>query len=248
MIHMQRIDLNCDLGEGGAHDAVIMPLISSANIACGGHAGDDATMRATIRLALMHGVAIGAHPGYEDREHMGRRPMDLSPSTIGDVVSRQLKRFAQIADELGAPIHHVKTHGALYNQADADPLIANAIANAIRDLLPQIMVYAPPNGFMMAAVKSAGLRFRAEGFIDRRYRADGSLVPRGQPGAVIDDPTVASAQALEMLLERKVTSMSGSVFPIEIGTLCVHGDSDSALEILRASRLALESAGLRVCH
>jgi UPF0271 protein len=245
---MQRIDLNCDLGEGGAHDAEIMPLISSANIACGGHAGDEATMRATIRLALMHGVAIGAHPGYEDRENMGRRPMDLPPSAIGDLVSRQLKRFAQIADELGADIHHVKAHGALYNQADADPLMANAVVNAILDMLPQAILYAPPNGCMMSAAKSAGLRFRAEGFIDRRYNADGSLVPRGQAGAVIDDPTAASAQAMEMLLERKVTSVGGSVVPIEIGTLCVHGDSDSALKILKSTRLAIESASLRVCH
>jgi UPF0271 protein len=245
---MQCIDLNCDLGEGGAHDAELMRLISSANIACGGHAGDDASMRATIRLALRHGVAIGAHPGYEDREHMGRRPMNLSPSAIGDLVSRQLKSFAQIADELGAQIHHVKTHGALYHQADTDPHIARAIANAIRDVLPQAIVYAPPNGCMMVASNSAGLRFRAEGFIDRRYNADGSLVPRGQPGAVIDDPAAASAQALEVLLERKVTSVSGSSVPIEIDTLCVHGDSESALEILRSTRLALESAGLRFCH
>ena len=245
---MQLIDLNCDLGEGGTHDAEIMPLISSANIACGGHAGDDATMRATIRLALVQGVAIGAHPGYEDRENMGRRPVYLPPSAIGDLVSRQLKRFAQIADELGADIHHVKAHGALYNQADADPLMANAVANAILDMLPQAILYAPPNGCMMSAAKSAGLRFRAEGFIDRRYNADGSLVPRGQAGAVIDDPTAASAQAMEMLLERKVTSVGGFVVPIEIGTLCVHGDSDSALEILKSTRLALESVGLRVCH
>lgn len=245
---MQCIDLNCDLGEGGAHDAELIPLISSANIACGGHAGDEATMRATIRLALAHGAAIGAHPGYEDREHMGRRPMNLSPDAIGDLVSRQLKRFAQIAEELGAPIHHVKAHGALYNQADTDPLIANAIANAIRDLLPMIIVYAPPNGCMMSAAKSAGLQFRAEGFIDRRYNADGSLVLRGQAGAVIDDPAAACAQALEMLLEHKVTSMGGFAVPIEIDTLCVHGDSDSALEILKSTRLALESAGLQVCH
>jgi len=196
----------------------------------------------------VQGVAIGAHPGYDDREHMGRRPMDLPPSAVGDLVSRQLKRFAQIADELGAPIHHVKAHGALYNQADADPLIANAVANAILDMLPQAILYAPPNGCMMSAAKSAGLRFRAEGFIDRRYNADGSLVPRGQPGAVIDDPTAASVQAMEMLFERRVTTVGGSVFPIEIGTLCVHGDCESALEILKSTRLALESAGLRVCH
>jgi KipI family sensor histidine kinase inhibitor len=131
-------------------------------------AGDDATMRATMRLALEHGVAIGAHPGYEDRENMGRRPMDLPPSAIYDLVSRQLEHFARITNELGADIHHVKAHGALYNQADADPLIANTVANAIRDMLPEIIIYAPPNGCMMSAAKSAGLRFRAEGFIDRR--------------------------------------------------------------------------------
>jgi len=245
---MRCIDLNCDLGEGGTHDAELMPLISSANIACGGHAGDDATMLATIRLAIEHGVAIGAHPGYEDREHLGRRPMNLQPSTIADLVSRQLKRFAQIADELGAVIHHVKAHGALYSQANTDPLIAYAIANAIRDLLPQATVYAPPNGCMMEATQATGLRFRAEGFIDRRYNADGSLIPRGQAGAVIDDPASASVQALEMLLEHQVTSMSGFAVPIEISTLCVHGDSDSALEILKATRLALECVGLQVCH
>lgn len=245
---MRCIDLNCDLGEGGTHDAELMPLISSANIACGGHAGDDETMLATIRLAIEHGVAIGAHPGYEDREHLGRRPMNLQPCAIADLVSRQLKRFAQIADELGAVIHHVKAHGAMYNQANTDPLIANAITNAIRDLLPQATVYAPPNGCMMEATQATGLRFRAEGFIDRRYNADGSLVPRGQAGAVIDDPASASAQALEMLLEQQVTSISGFAVPIEIGTLCVHGDSDSALEILKATRLALECVGLQVCH
>jgi UPF0271 protein len=248
MTIMQCIDLNCDLGEGGAHDAEIMPLISSANIACGAHAGDDATMRATMRLALMHGVAIGAHPGYEDRQHMGRRPMGFSSDAIYDLVRRQLERFVRISNELGADIHHVKAHGALYNQADADPLIANTVTNAIRDMLPQVVIYAPPNGCMMSAAKSADLRFRAEGFIDRRYNADGSLVPRGQAGAVIDDPTAASAQAMEMLLEGKVTSMGGSVVPIKIGTLCVHGDSESVLKILKSTRLALESAGLRVCH
>jgi UPF0271 protein len=248
MTTMQCIDLNCDLGEGGAHDAELIPLISSANIACGGHAGDDATMRATIHIALQNGVAIGAHPGYEDREHIGRRSMNLPPIEICDLVSRQLKRFAQIADELGAEIHHVKTHGALYIQANTDPLIASVVVKAIRDLLPQTIVYAPPNGCMMTAAKSAGLRFRAEGFIDRRYRADGSLVPRGKPGAVIDDPATATAQAMEMLLERKVTCMDGTAIPIEIGTLCVHGDSESALEILKSTRLALESAGLQICH
>lgn len=242
------IDLNSDLGEGGSLDARIMPLISSANIACGAHAGDEETMRTTIRLALSHGVAIGAHPGYEDREHMGRRPMNLSSADTYDLVSRQLGHFAQIAKELGAEIHHVKAHGALYHQANADPQTAGAVTEAIRHILPRAMIYAAPNGAMAVAAESAGLRFRAEGFIDRRYCDNGLLLPRVHPGASIDDPAAACAQVMEILLERKVTSVSGSKVPMKIGTLCVHGDSESALEIVRSARLAIEAAGLRVCH
>lgn len=245
---MRVIDLNCDLGEGSDHDAEIMPLISSANIACGGHAGDKATIRATIRLALMHGVAIGAHPGYEDRDHMGRRAMDLSPSATYDLVHRQLKDFAQIAAEFEAGIHHVKAHGALYHQAHADPLIANAIADAICNVSQQAILYAMPSGCLMNAAQAAGLRFRSEGFIDRRYLEDGSLALRHHADAVIDDPAAASTQAMEILLQGKVTCMGGSEIPIDIGTLCVHGDSKSALEILRLARSTIESAGLRVCH
>lgn len=242
------IDLNCDLGEGAAHDAEIIPLISSANIACGGHAGNDATIRKTIQLALRHGVAIGAHPGYEDREHMGRRATDLSPCAIYDLVHRQLQNFAQIADEFGAVIHHVKAHGALYHQAHADPLIANAIANAICNVSPQAIVYAMPSGCMTNAAQAAGLGFRSEGFIDRRYLDDGSLAPRKHAEAVIDDPAAASSQAMEILLGRKVTCVGGSEIQIDIGTLCVHGDSKSALEIVKLARSTIESAGLRVCH
>ena len=248
MSSLQSIDLNCDLGEGGAHDAIIMPLISSANIACGAHAGDEVTMRETISLALKYGVAIGAHPGYEDRDSMGRRPIDLSPKDIADLDERQLKSIAKIAKDLGADIHHVKLHGALYHQADADPLIASAVVNAIQSILPQAMIYAAPNGHMQAATRSDGLRFRAEGFVDRRYRDDGSLVPRSEVGAVINDPATAPAQMMEILRDGKVTSTGGSAVPIKIGTLCVHGDNESALEILKSVRSNLEAAGVRVCH
>ena len=248
MTAMPSIDLNCDLGEGGLYDAEIMPLISSANIACGGHAGDDSIMRETIHLALHHGVAIGAHPGYEDREHMGRQPMNLSPKEIHELVCRQLTRFAQIAAEFGAKIHHVKAHGALYHQSDADPLIAMAVVNAIQNAHPQAIIYAAPNGCMMDAARSACLKFRAEGFIDRRYRRDASLVPRDQPDAVIDDPAAACAQAREILLKRSVTCVDGFVIPMDIETLCVHGDSESALEMARTARMTIKSAGLQVCH
>jgi UPF0271 protein len=244
----QSIDLNCDLGEGGANDASIMPLISSANIACGGHAGDEVTLRETIRLALKHGVAIGAHPGYEDRETMGRRPLALSPAAIADMVKRQLESFAKIANQFGADIHHVKLHGALYHQADSDPKIACVVASAIQATLPQAMIYASPHACLQAAARELGLGFRAEGFVDRRYCDDGSLVPRDQAGAVMHDPAEAVAQVMEILRDGRVTSIGGVVVPIEIDTLCVHGDNESALEILRSVREALDAAGVRVCH
>jgi UPF0271 protein len=244
----QSIDLNCDLGEDGAHDASIMPLISSANIACGGHAGDELTMRETIRLSLKHGVAIGAHPGYEDRETMGRRPLALSPVAIADLVKRQLESFSKIVDEFGADIHHVKLHGTLYHQADADPKIASAVARAIQATLPQAMIYALPHACMQSAARDLGLGFRAEGFVDRRYCDDGSLVPRDQAGAVMDDPTDAVAQVMEILSNGRVTSIGGVMIPIKIDTLCVHSDNESALEILRSVREALDAAGVRVCH
>ncbi|MEY5013553.1 MAG: hypothetical protein RLY69_1268 [Verrucomicrobiota bacterium] len=244
----QSIDLNCDLGEGGANDASIMPLISSSNIACGGHAGDEMTMRETIRLALKHGVAIGAHPGYEDRESMGRRSTNLSPVTITELVTRQLELIAKIAKEFGTDIHHVKLHGALYHQADADPKIASAVARAIQATLPQAMIYALPHACMQSAARDLGLGFRAEGFVDRRYCDDGSLVPRDQAGAVMDDPTDAVAQVMEILSNGRVTSIGGVMIPIKIDTLCVHSDNESALEILRSVREALNAAGVRVCH
>ena len=244
----QSIDLNCDLGEGGANDASIMPLISSANIACGGHAGDELTMRETIRLALKHSVAIGAHPGYEDRETMGRRSMNLSPVAIADMVKRQLESFAKIANQFGADIHHVKLHGALYHQADADPKIACVVASAIKATLPQAMIYASPHACMQAVARELGLGFRTEGFVDRRYCDDGSLVPRDQAGAVMDDPADAVAQVMEILSNGRVTSIGGVMIPIKIDTLCVHGDNELALEILRSVREALDAAGVRVCH
>lgn len=245
---IKSIDLNCDLGEGAAYDADIMPLISSANIACGGHAGDTSTIRSTIAMALKHCVAIGAHPGYEDLEHFGRRPMHLPPEEISDLVARQLELFTQIAREFGAEVHHVKAHGALYTQADADPLIAKAIISTISRLLPHAMVYAPPGGFMISEAKSAGLIVRREGFVDRRYRADRSLVPRDQPGAVIDKVDDASNQAMGIVLNRSVTSADGNLIPIEIDTLCIHGDSAHAVEILLATRRTLEAAGVSVCR
>lgn len=234
MTIMRFIDLNADLGEGGTEDANLLGLVSSANIACGGHAGDEATMRRSIELALASGVAIGAHPGYEDREHFGRLAMTLPLEEVTSLVRRQLERLAKLASEAGARLHHVKPHGALYNQASRDPLLAAAVVAGISGVSPELILYALPNSALAEAGRAARLTVRAEGFADRRYRDDGTLMPRGEPGAVIKDVDAAVAQALAIA--------SNGV----ADTLCVHGDGVTAVAILQALRPKLEATGLAV--
>jgi len=224
MTAMRSIDLNADLGEGGTHDAALLELVSSANIACGGHAGDEETMRRSIELALASGVCIGAHPGYEDREHFGRLAMVLPLENVTDLVRRQIEKLATLANEVGARLHHVKPHGALYNQASRDPLLAAAVVAGIASVSPDLILYALPVSALAEAGRAAGLTVCAEGFADRRYRLDGSLMPRGEPGAVIKDVDAAVAQALEIV-------SSGMV-----ETLCVHGDGVTAVAILKNLR------------
>jgi UPF0271 protein len=220
---MKRIDLNTDLGEGGADDTALLELVDSANIACGGHAGSEEIMRRTIGLAIAAGVAAGAHPGYEDRENFGRREMELPPDSVTDLVARQVEIFAAAT---GGTVHHVKPHGALYNQANRDASLALAVVRGIQKISPGAMLYALPASALAAAGLAAGMTVRTEGFADRRYQADGSLVPRGDPAAVISDVAEAVAQALKL-------ARSGC-----IDTLCVHGDGPRALAILRALRAA----------
>jgi UPF0271 protein len=228
---MRSIDLNADLGEGGSHDAELLELVSSANIACGGHAGDEATMRRSIELALASGVEIGAHPGYEDREHFGRLAMVLPLEEVTDLVRRQVEALATLAGDAGTRLHHVKPHGALYNQASRDPLLAAAVVAGITRVSPGLILYALPASELAKAGLAASLAVHAEGFADRRYREDGSLMPRGEPGAVIKDVDVAVAQAMGI-------ASSGNV-----QTLCVHGDGATAVAILRALRDQLGAAG-----
>jgi UPF0271 protein len=239
---MRTIDLNVDLGEGGSHDAELIAWASSANIACGGHAGDEATMRAAVSACQSAGVAIGAHPGYEDREHYGRRPIHLTAEEVSELVRRQIRRLA----EIGAVIDHVKPHGALYHQADADPALAAAVAEAVRCELPGCRFYVPPGGALERAGKNAGLAVIEEGFVDRRYRHDGKLVPRGETGAVIHEPETAVAQALEIALRKQVVTMCNQYVSLPARTLCVHGDGPDAVVLLKAVRQALEAAGFTI--
>ncbi len=239
---MLTIDLNADLGEGGSQDAALLALCSSANIACGGHAGDEQTMEETVEEALEAGVAIGAHPGYEDRENFGRRPMDLNPAAVADLVSRQVGRLAEIA----AGIHHVKPHGALYHQADRDPQLAAAVAEGVKRIMPGCGFYVPPGGALAAAGEAAGLDVWPEGFVDRRYQENGTLVPRGEPGAIIGDIDEAIAQALQTASKGRVKTITGTWLPLPAKTLCVHGDSPQAVELLGAVRQALQAAGFSI--
>lgn len=243
---MPSIDLNADLGEGGLQDELLIASASSVNIACGGHAGDDESIRVAIGFAMRAGVAIGAHPGYEDREHFGRRFIMLPAHEVADMVSRQVERMAALLEKAGAVLHHVKPHGALYLQADQDAVLAEAVAMAVGRIAPGCGFYVPPAGCLAEAGKQAGLAVRAEGFVDRRYGEDGRLLPRSEAGAVIDDSENAIAQALEIACQKRVKTLTNVWFHLPAKTLCVHGDGPLAADMLRNVRFALENTGFTI--
>jgi UPF0271 protein len=247
---MPRIDLNCDLGEGAGHDEELMPLITSANIACGLHAGDGGTMRAAVRLALKHRVAIGAHPSLNDREHFGRRELPATPAEVHQLVLTQTRMLQTIARQCGAVVAHVKPHGALYHMAARDAALAQAVAAAVREADPKLILFGPPNSLMLAAAHAQGLRVANEVFADRTYQPDGALTPRTQPGALIEDANAAVAQVRQMVRDGVVTATDGSKVPITADTVCLHGDGTQAVFFatrlnaeLRKSRIELKSPG-----
>jgi UPF0271 protein len=243
---MKRIDLNCDLGEGAGLDQELMPLITSANIACGGHTGDDATMRIAIELALQQGVVIGAHPSLNDRENFGRRELPVSPREAAELVRAQIGRFQAVAAAAGAPVHHVKLHGALYNLAARDDGLATAIAAAIQTAGSDLVVYAPWRSQLAKAAQAIGLSFAAEVFADRTYQADGSLTPRTRADALIRDEAVAVAQVRRMIDEGRVRATDGTDVTIAADTVCLHGDGLHAVEFARRLRRDLATAGVKV--
>jgi 5-oxoprolinase (ATP-hydrolysing) subunit A len=240
---MRKIDLNVDLGEGGSHDAELIAHASSANIACGGHAGDEETMRLAIQHCIAHGVAIGAHPGYEDQEHFGRRELNMEPEEVTEMIARQLDRFSELVTQAGAKIHHVKPHGALYNQADREPALAAAVIAGVKRILGNCECYVPPSGALARACREAQIPIKPEGFVDRRYLENASLVPRSEPEAIVDDPRAAVAQALQIARDQAVRCISGGTIPLPAETLCIHGDGPKAVELLGAVRAGLEAAG-----
>jgi 5-oxoprolinase (ATP-hydrolysing) subunit A len=241
---MPAIDLNADLGEGAGRDAELMALVTSANIACGGHAGDEAEMRRTVEMALGHGVAIGAHPGFADREHFGRRELDLGPGGVGDLVARQLRALRAIAAEAGARLAHVKPHGALYNLAARSEAVAGEIARAVAEEDPDLILVGLAGGRLTAAGRALGLRVAAEAFADRAYLADGSLAPRGRPGAVLERPEEAAEQAVRLAREGRVRTADGGELELAPDTICLHGDGPRAAAVARRVRAGLEAAGI----
>lgn len=241
-----RIDLNCDLGEGAGHDAELMPLVTSANIACGAHAGDEVTMCATVELALRQGVAIGAHPGFADREHFGRRELPVTPEEVFQLVLAQIRALQRVAVAAGARVGHVKLHGALYNLAARDAAIAEAAAYAVRDAGPELVWFALAGSAHVAAGRECGLTVASEVFADRTYQADGALTPRSRADALIADEDVAVAQVLRMVREGKVRATTGADVAIAADTVCLHGDGEHAVAFARRLRAELAAAGVAV--
>ena len=242
----EKIDLNCDMGEGYATDALIMPLISSANIACGYHAGGGELMRQTIRLALQHDVAIGAHPSFEDKEGFGRREMHLSSDEIYQIVLNQVNIMRKAAAEEGAKLHHVKPHGALYNMAAKDALIADAISRAIKEIDPSLVLYGLPNSASERSAAQHGLQFYREVFSDRTYTDEGLLTPRSQPNAMIETTEQSVAQVLQIILQETLQSTTGQEIPIKADTICIHGDGEHAVEFAQMINRALHQNNITI--
>ena len=246
-----RVDLNADVGESfGAwslgQDPALMSSITSASVACGFHAGDPGVMRATVALALEHGVAVGAHPGFPDLAGFGRRELQVSPRDVEDFVVYQIGALAGIAAAQGVRLQHVKPHGALFNMAVRDAALADAIARAVTMIDTSMILFGLPGSELVAAGRRAGLRTACEVFADRAYRSDGTLVPRQEEGAVIHDAAAVEQRVIEMVRDQAVQALDGTRVPLTVDTICVHGDTPGAAGLAARIRASLEKAGVEV--
>ena len=248
---MPSIDLNCDLGESfGAYtigmDAQVIPYVTSANVACGFHAGDAVVMERTVALCKASGAAVGAHPGLPDLQGFGRRVMKISPAEAGAFVTYQVGALKAFCDAAGVPLHHVKPHGVLYNMAGRDRELADAIARAVQSAAPGAVLLALSGSEMVRAAQAIGLPVASEVFADRGYRPDGSLVPRGTPGAMIEDEDEAIARVSRMVKEGKVRACDGTDIALRADSVCVHGDGPKALAFVRKISAALNASGVEL--
>lgn len=245
MNKMIKVDFNSDLGESFGNykiglDSEILHQVTSANVACGFHAGDASIMAQTVQLALDKGVAIGAHPGFPDLQGFGRRKIEMNTSDITDIVAYQVGALSAFTPD--HKLHHVKAHGALYNMAAKDRLIADAVITGIKLVDPQTIVYGLANSELIKAAQDANMKFAQEVFADRNYQSDGSLVPRSQPNAVISNPAEAAQRALEMVENKSVVSVTGEVVPLAVDSICVHGDNHSAVDLaIEIKKLLLDN-------
>jgi UPF0271 protein len=242
------IDFNSDLGEGAGTDMALILLVTSANIACGGHAGNENTMRTTVELAMKHKVTIGAHPGYPDRERFGRVPMDIPARELIESIRRQLDSLIAIASRMGARVTHVKAHGALYNQSERDVAIARNIIFGVQAATGghELVIVGPPGSAMLQEASGMGMKVAREGFVDRAYEPDGTLQSRSVAGSVLTNPTDAVRQALSFVKNGGVTAVDGTFIKLAVDTLCVHGDTLGSPDIARAVRDALSQAKVKV--
>ncbi len=248
-----RIDLNADMGEGFGRwtlgdDAALLDIMTSANIACGFHAGDPDVMANTMRLATERGVGIGAHPGFPDLQGFGRRRMHLPAESLKNAIRYQIGAARAIAASVGGTVRHVKLHGALSNMASEDAALARACYEAALEVDPALVIMVLAATAQEAVVREIGCAYAAEIFADRAYEDDATLVDRSKPGAVIHDPAQASARIVEMVREGAIIAGSGKRIPVRIDTICLHGDTPEAVEIARAVRAALEGAGVTVAR
>jgi 5-oxoprolinase (ATP-hydrolysing) subunit A len=248
---MKRIDLNCDMGEvpeaiADGTQEELLRSITSANVACGGHAGDEETMRITIEQAMRHGVAIGAHPGYADRENFGRLELKIPAQDVADSVFEQVRALAKIAESCGAEVVHVKPHGALYNQAVRNRELAQAIADGVARWRRDVVLVGLAGSLMLEVFREAGFAVAAEAFADRRYEPDGTLRSRKLEGALIHDPEMAARQVLGMVERGRVTSNDGSEVSLAPQTICIHGDTPGAAKIAAEVARALRGAGIKL--
>lgn len=243
---MIEIDLNADIGEGFDGDEELLGIVTSCSIACGGHAGDNVTMTETVRLALSNGVAIGAHPGYPDRENFGRTSGYLAGNELFESLTAQVATLAEICAPLGAILSHVKPHGALYNDAVDDRELADIVARVTAEAPGALALMGMAGSAMQSAARQYDIAFIAEGFADRAYAVDGTLLPRSEPGAVHTDVSVTATQAAHIVEQNKVISCDGSLIKVVAETLCIHGDTPGAAQAARAIRNILESNGVSV--
>jgi 5-oxoprolinase (ATP-hydrolysing) subunit A len=243
---MTTIDLNADLGEGQGDDAALLELVSSASIACGGHAGDVDSMRTALRLAKAHGVVVGAHPGFADRAHFGRRRLLLSPEELDGQIRGQVRQLVELADEEGVAVRYVKLHGALANMAAEEPAVAALAFAAVEGLVKDLAVLAIDDSAQVEVAETLGFPVIREAYADRAYRADGLLVPRSEPGAVLHDPVQIAERALRLARFGELVAADGTVLRSAAQSLCIHGDTPEAVAIARAVRQALEAGGVAV--